>query len=34
VPQTVLMLILIGWTTSVRRPILISSEEGEAQPAA
>jgi hypothetical protein len=34
VPQTILMLLLIGWTTTARRPMLVDSETGEAQPAA
>jgi hypothetical protein len=34
VPQTVLMLILIGWTTTVRRPLRVSSDTGNVESAA
>ena len=34
VPQTVLMLMLIGWTTTARLSVLGRAETGEAEPAA
>ena len=34
VPQTVLMLLLIGWTTTARVPVFAVPDTGEAEPAA
>jgi hypothetical protein len=34
VPQSVLMLLLIGWTTTVSRPAFVIADTGESQPAA
>jgi hypothetical protein len=34
VPQTVLMLLLIGWTTTARLPVVAVPDTGEAEPAA
>ena len=34
VPQTILMLFVIGWATTARRPIVVMTESGEAEPAA
>jgi hypothetical protein len=34
VPQTVLMLLLIGWTTTARVPVVAVPDTGEAEPAA
>ena len=34
VPQTVLMLMLIGWTTTARPSVFAVSDTGEAEPAA
>lgn len=34
VPQTVMMLLAIGWMTTARRPMILASDTGEAEPAA
>ena len=34
VPQTILMLLFIGWATTARRPVVVMAEAGQAQPAA